>query len=470
MESILTTKNSGDQEKKIIQVQLNAPQMKVQMISAKETYLLWGRGTGKTTGAISPRMAHVAEAMPGHLSCILGLNYKHLETNVIPKLKLGLQKCGYVDGVDYVTGTPPKSWPKCLYPIDKWERAMTWRNGTTFQEISVAQPGSANAFDFQSLFCDEFKFFDQKKVEGEIYPTLRGFKDKFEHLPEYLSKFLATDKYADYIKIKWILDKRKLVDDKKVEVIYQLQLHKIELEQYLQTATQQESRKINAVLKQIDARLGLLRQTLVFVSESSAYDNIENLGDAWWEEQKKKGEYEFKVAVKNEDPTQSSDGYYPALKTKHEYIEVYPGCDYDKRLSFIIAMDYQHSVAPLCAVQISKLPWNDMPTLNFINEFHSLFPKGIEDTIDAFCNYYQYHENKTVSYVFDNTAIGKRAAARRLKDIVIERFMHNGWSVIEVYTGQMQDHYERFESIKKRMAEEHPSEYFPIRFNNKRIY
>jgi cell fate (sporulation/competence/biofilm development) regulator YlbF (YheA/YmcA/DUF963 family) len=439
--------------------------MEVQLVGANKCFLLWGRGTGKTTGALAPRIAHVADAMPGHMSCLLGLSYTHLDTNVIPKILLGLQENGYKKDKHFVTGRPPKSFKKCLYPIKNWDRTITWYNGTSFQQISINEKGSANAFDFQSLFCDEAKFFKQKDIEGEVLPTLRGFKEEFSHLPEYLSQWYATDKYADFIQVKWLLDKRKLVDHRKVQAVIQLQLWKDELAQQFANATSAERIKIKRALKHIQARLNFLRKDLVFVSEASAEDNRKNLGEKWWAEQNAKPKYELDVAVKNMDPSRSENGFYPGLRDDlHTYQEKWPNWDYDRFCPFIIAMDYQASIAPLCACQLRPLEPSKPVTLNFIKEFYALHPKGLEDAVDAFCKNYESHSNKFLYYVYDNTAIGSRPSAKKVKDIVLERLQLKGWAVQEIYTGQQLEHFDRYQKIKARM-EEKSKDNFAMRFN-----
>ncbi len=459
-------KNPADPEARIVTLEMTEPQMLAQVVQANYTLLLWGRGTGKSTRGGAPYVRRVADAMPGHLGCWLGLNYTHLETNVMPKLLLGLHELGWKEGKDYVFGRPPKSWPSCLYPIKNWDRTLTYRNGSSFQQISISEKGSANAFDFQSLLCDEGKFFRQKQVEGEVLPTLRGFDELFGHLPEYLSQFWMTDKYADYITIKWLLDKRKRVDQKKINTVIQLQITRDQLQVAAETATRAEQRKIAGAIKQIDTRLMLLRKDLVYVSEASAESNRKNLGEKWWQEQRNKGKYEFSVATRNLDPTRSTNGFYPGLDEQHKYFEPFQGYGYDRSQPFIIAMDYQASIAPMDVCQLCPLPGATATTLNFIKEFYSKHPEGLEETVEKFCNYYASHPSRLVYYVYDNTAIGRRASAKKVKDIVVDALVAKGWAVNEVYTGQPLEHNDRYQKIKKRMEEkEETKDYYPFRFN-----
>jgi len=459
------TLTSQKEENRVITRELNKPQMMVNLVQANETWLLWGRGTGKTVGGLAPWMARVAESMPGHLSGIFGKTFEHLDNNIMPKLLLGLQEAGYVRDQHYVVGTkPPKDWRPCLYPIKKWDRTLTWYTGTTFQQVSLYEKGSANAFDFQSGVFDEAKFMDQLQLEDEVFPTFRGFEHIFGDSPDYLAKIFATDKYADYLDIKWILDKRKQVDPRRVELVVQLRLALSRIDEELINQQLVVSQKEAFLQKrsQILTRLKTLCKDMVYVSEASALDNMRNLGEKWFLDKKRTmGKYEFDVAILNKDPRKAANGFYPALDEHHLYQDA-AGLDYNPGMPMMIAMDYQHSISPMCVVQPQL--WDSKPSINFINEFYALHPQGLEDVVDAFCAHYLHHKHKLIYYIYDHTAIGERSSAKPLKQIVVDRFRAKGWAVYEVYLGQAPAHFTKYEKIKAWM-EEKDSKARTIRFN-----
>ena len=384
----------------------------------------------------------------------------------MPKLLLGLQQAGYTKDVHYVLGVkPPKNWPTCLYPIKKWDRTLTWHTGTVFQQVSLFEKGSANAFDFQSGIFDEAKYMDQQQLEDEVFPTFRGFDHIFGHKPEYLAKIFATDKLEDYVKIKWILDKRKTVDPKRVDTVLKLQMYLNQLEARLSDCGVREGIIIRRDIRAITQRLNILRRDMVYVSEAKAVENISNLGKKWFVDKKRTmSEYEFNVAIDNQDPSKAAQGFYPGLSQHNLYEDNLSG-DYNPNKHFFISMDYQHSVSPMSVVQIDTLHGESKPSVNFINEFYSLHPKGLEDTIDAFCNYYQHHINKVVYYIYDHTAIGERTSARPLKEIVVSEYRKRGWAVVECYTGNAPLHFMKYEKIKMWMEEKQATQLRNIRFN-----
>jgi hypothetical protein len=270
-------------------LELNQPQAEVNLVRANSRWLLWGRGTGKTVGGIAPFMVEVMDAMPGHLGGIFGKSFEHIETNIIPKILLGLTELGYTQDIDYVVGRkPPEEFDKCLYPIKKYDKTIVWKNGTTFQEVGLHQKGTANAFDFQSGIFDEVKYQDPQQLEDEVYPTFRGFANLWGHLPQYLAKIYCTDKMGDFLQVKWIRDKRKDMDSKKVATIFTIEKKLIELNSVLDDANSFQRNLINKRITALHHRANQLRKGLVHVSEASALDNIENLGIEWLADKKKR--------------------------------------------------------------------------------------------------------------------------------------------------------------------------------------
>lgn len=444
--SISSSRNSASG--RVVEMALNLPQSEVHMVQAHTTFLFWGRGTGKTVGGISPWMVRIAESMPGHLSGIFGKSHVHLDTNIMPKILLGFTSLGYQQDKDFIVGKrPPKEWPKCLYPIKEYDRTITWRNGTTWQQVSMHEKGSANAFDFQSGVYDECKFFNKQQLEDEVFPTFRGFENLFGHLPEYLSKIFASDKLADYLEIEWLLAKRQEVDNTRVEKILKAQRIIMQLQQQSEKCSITKQTAIASTIKKLEFQCQQWRKRLVYVSEASAVDNIENLGVAWLADKKANmSSYEFNVAILNKDPEQSKEGFYPGLGD-HSYFSASTLKVYDHRMPLIIALDYQHSIAPLLVAQLTD-------KLYIQKEFSALYPLGISNVVQQFANFYQFHAEKKIYYVYDQTAVGKRPEAEPLYMIVKKELSKHKWNIVDVYMGDTPDHFEKYIKINGHLQQE----------------
>jgi hypothetical protein len=192
-----------------VQVNLHNSQALIQIINANVTYCAWQRAGGKTGGGIGPRVQRLSEIMPRSQCLLFSDTYDRPETRIVPNIISFLtDKMGLVEDVDFVKyKRPPENWQKPLIPLDKFDRVISFASGFCLCLVSLHVEGSANAFNAQAAIGDEVKFCDESEINTEVLPALRGAKEHFEHLPEYLSVWMFTDKFGP--KIKWYLKKRE---------------------------------------------------------------------------------------------------------------------------------------------------------------------------------------------------------------------------------------------------------------------
>lgn len=451
-----------------VEFALNEPQALARMVRANVTVLLWGRGTGKTVGGIAPWVVDVAEELPGAMIAVPGMTHEHLSKNIIPKITLGLGLLNFKIGRDYVVGTkPPDHWPKCVYGTKlKWDKTMVWKSGTVFHQLSLREKGDANAFDFQGMLCDEAKYLDPNQLEDEVIPTLRGFAEKYEHSHLYQARLYASDKLYDYLKIKWLLDFRNQVNHETVQEVLDNELLISNLIQAKPEANSAQVLAISRAISKLTLKSNTLRKNLTYVSEASAIDNIDNLGLNWLLHKKKSlTPYRFNVSIKNEDPIHSETKFYHALDENHFYPQQYPNFDYDPNKPFIIALDYQHSVAPIMCAQVNDKV-NNRLQLNYINEFDTVYPHGIPEALKMLADYYIPLGLKKVFYIYDQTAKGKRAGADPLYKIVIRTLKRLGIITREIYMGDTPDHIDKYIQINESLSE---NKWITIGFNSQTI-
>lgn len=447
---------------------LNEPQALARMVRANTTVLLWGRGTGKTVGGIAPWMVDVAGELPGALVAVPGISHEFLTKNIIPKICIGLHMLGFKQDVDYVVGKkPPEHWPKSVYGTKlKWEKTLVWKTGTVFHQLSMREKGDANAFDFQAMLCDEAKYLDPNQLEDEVIPTLRGWAEKFEQSPMYQARLYATDKLYDYLQIQWLFNFRKKVNHTHVKDILDNEVLISQLHQSLPDANAGQTLQINRTIQKLTNQSNQLRKNLVYVSEASAIDNIDNLGAKWLLHKKESmSKYKFDVAITNEDPVHSETKFYNALSDYNFYPQLYPNFDFDISKPLIIALDYQHSVAPIMVAQVNNKV-NNRAQLNYINEFDTVYPHGIPEALKMLADYYKPLGVKRVYYVYDQTAKGKRAGADTLYKIVIKTLKKLGIHTKEIYMGDTPDHFDKYVQINEAIAE---NKWLPIGLNASRI-
>lgn len=456
-------------ERLVYPVRVPQQHLDVNAIDANDTTILGSRGSFKSSIGIALYIIRRIIEMPRSTGAGVGLSFEHLMDNTLPPVKAFLASRGFVENLHYtIMKPPPAHWPKPYAGVldPAYKHAWTWYNGATIQLISLRRKASANGVSAQWGFFDECKFMDPKELEDEIFPIFRPVEesaDLFSHLGSYMGKFFATDKNADPAAIKWLINKRKLVDHRKAALVKSLQMH---VEETMQAyAGKKIPTDIQKEIEKDKARLHQLRSKLVYVAEINADDVRPILGDKWYFDKKRNStEHEWKVIYLNQDPDRPGETFYPNWK---EEVHVYESDrDIDTNKPLIIAADYQHTVAPIPIAQLGKLPGAEKVTLNFVDEVYTLHPKGLGDAIDLFCEKNKYHQNKSVFYVHDHTAKGKRVDADDYVTIVVDRLKHHGWNVVEVYIGQAPGHYQKYQDSMEYM-ENKEGKYIDIRVNKK---
>lgn len=473
-------------EQPIKELMLPAPHYLTRLVRANETYILAGRGTFKTSRGIALYVIDMVYEMPRSTGVCVGLSFEHIGDNTMPPLLQAFSEFGFNHGEHYVFGKkPPKDWPKPYLGVlnEKYDHVICFHNGTIIYLVSLAKKASANGISAQWGFFDEVKFMSETELKDEIFPIFRGneeTKKRFQHLSGYLSKLFATDKKADPVKINWLLDKRKLQDHRKVLAIIPIQLKvndwRIEMDDEKTTKTRKQ--ELAVLISENENRLRKLRSKLVYVTELSAYDVVYAHGEKWLKDKKRNStKYEFNVIYENKDPDKPGDSFYPAFdQALHTYENEF---DVDPGKPFLITPDYQHSVSPIIIEQISKLPGHEKLSKNTVDEVYTLAnPQedpyangngrqgGLTDAVQLFCDRYRNHIRKTVYYIYDHTAVGKRVDAASYKDTVVKTLKKNGWHVIEVYTGQAPEHFIKYTDAQDWMQSKRTD--YPLLINRAR--
>lgn len=393
-------------------IQLNRPQIKVHLVNANNTYVLWGRATGKTNGAVGPRTVHLFNQMPGGQIGLIVPTYEMAFRTILPNI-IGFwqNQMQLVEGEDFVFGTkPPDDWAKPIIPIKEFKYVVSFNSGSVMPIISLAVEGAGNGFSLQAVMGDEAKFFNEKKLK-EILRARRGCYTQFGHLPEFQSQWYFTDKYGG--DIQWMLKKRELMKPAAINAVIKMQLHVNKLS--LQPGN-------DALINHYNKLLTAARKNMVFVSEASAYENADILGEKFFKDQKEDStDLEFKIAIGNEDPDKVENCFYHQLGEQHYYSK---HNDVDVNQPLIIAADYQWRISPIVQAQYNILPGADKVTLNFNYSCYVLHPELLEDAVDKWAFHNRYHINKLVYYVFDKTATEKSSTSKQPYKVVTQRLQY----------------------------------------------
>jgi hypothetical protein len=456
--------NTSTSKSRIIDIIIGKPHMLVKIVRASNTFFVASRGAHKTTRVGSLYLHDCVTAMPGTFGCLVGPTFAHLEQNTLNPLFNALKEFGYNEGEHYVARQkPPAHFDKPLVEIitKNYDHLYSFYNGTTLVQISMERSGSANGLTLQFGLFDETKLYNELELADSVYKAFRGtsiVNNLYGKNSLFLSKMHLTDKLTTPDKINWILEKEKLNDWDKINVVIQLALLLDKAQKDYIAAGVNRKKNLSISIALLEDRLNKLRRDMVLYVEANHTDVIKVLGkedgNIWFNNQKRDSKpYHFDVSILNKNPTKPDDGFYPDFSIGTHVIG-YEAYDTSKEL--IIAADYQHSVSPICVCQLNELPADASRitnskkriSLNYIDAIYTLAPKGLKEAVELFCKRYENHSYKRIKYVIDATATGKRNNADRFYEIVVNVLKHNKWHVEVIHTGKQPGHYQKWTDTK----------------------
>lgn len=439
------------------------------LVRAWETYGVMSRGTGKSSGIISPWLISQIKDMPRSQGGILGATFQQLLVRTLPPVISNWEKMGYVRDVHFIIGKEPttkwkKMWnwsPPHTMPLDS-KYAVYWFNGAVQLLISQDRVGSSNGLSLSYLCGDEAKLLNKERMDDEVMPTLRGDRSHFGHLSCYRGKMFTTDMPTNP-KGKWILEKESLMDKQQIELIMQAQLKVNLLRKDLIGKTPTVQQRAMAEINQFERALLKLRKGSVYYAEADVFENLDVLGKEYVEDMRKSlSPTKFRTSILNERLNKIEGGFYGLLdESKHgtdwfnyNYID---GQEYklDKLTKELdcrqdagmiqnqpLDVSFDYGAAINCMVigqEVGK-------EYRVFNALYVLHPQLIRDLVDKFCTYYKYYKTKEVNFYYDHTAVAQSGVTdMNYLTEVLAAFNKRGWHVNQYYCGQAPRHETKYE-------------------------
>lgn len=468
-------------------VYFNTPQRLTQLIGANTTVIVAGRRTGKTDSIASPFVLRNMQRMPGSTGGIVVPTFKHGLTNTLPGLFAAWKRWGFINGIHYVVGRrPPKSFAKPIIEPSDYEHVISFYNGSCAIIISQDRPGSSNSLTLSWILVDEAKFIDYERLKDETLPANGGIKSHFGHHSCNHSMMILSD-MPQTQKGSWFLHYEDKMDKKLISTI--------EGTVYEIWRTKERIRALNAkgvavppylksYLRRLDTNLNKMRSVAVYYKEYSSIENLQLLGENYIKQMKRDlTPKTFQTSILCQRIGIAKDGFYSSMKESHKYNasnfefldkqfkrlslnvdsvsaenpindKLYTinsslsDSDVNTHAPICIGMDYNANINWIVAGQPNGR------RLNIIKSFYVKFERKIPALIEDFCRYYANHQNKTVVYYYDTTALGANYAVndQDFHWVVCHEFERHGWQVEDVYLGNPMRHDEKYLLINQGFA------------------
>ena len=452
-------------------VYFNTPQRLTQLIGANTTVIVAGRRTGKTDSIASPFVLRNMQRMPGSTGGIVVPTFKHGLTNTLPGLFAAWKRWGFINGIHYVVGRrPPKSFAKPIIEPSDYEHVISFYNGSCAIIISQDRPGSSNSLTLSWILVDEAKFVDYERLKDETLPANGGIKSHFGHHSCNHSMMILSD-MPQTQKGSWFLHYEDKMDKELIATI--------EGTVYEIWRTKERIRALNAkgvavppylksYLRRLDTNLNKMRSVAVYYKEYSSIENLQLLGENYIKQMKRDlTPKTFQTSILCQRIGIAKDGFYSSMKESHKYnasdfayldslgydfnpnlLDCRADADVNPHAPICIGMDYNANINWIVAGQPNGR------RLNIIKSFYVKFERKIPALIEEFCRYYANHQNKTVVYYYDTTALGANYAVNEqdFHWVVCHEFERHGWQVEDVYLGNPMRHAEKYLLINQGFA------------------
>lgn len=464
-------------------VYFNRPQRLTQLIGANTTVIVAGRRTGKTDSIAAPFVLRNMQRMPGSTGGIVVPTFKHGLTNTLPGLLAAWKRWGFINGIHYVVGRkPPKSFAKPITEPHDYEHVISFYNGSIAIIISQDRPGSSNSLTLSWLLVDEAKFIDYDKLKDETLPANGGIKSHFGHHSFNHSIMILSD-MPQTKRGSWFLHYREKMDTDLIAAIeatvYELWRIKSRI-RALRNSQNPVPDYLKNHLRRLDRSLNQMRSVAVYYKEYSSIENLQLLGENYIKQMKRDlTPLTFQTSILCQRIGIAKDGFYSSMKERHKYnasdfesldaafkslcddkvmdgdnpithnlITCKADADVNTYAPLCIGMDYNANINWLVVGQPSG------KRLNIVKSFYVKFERKLPELVADFCAYYATHQNKTVVFYYDSTALGGNYAVndQDFRWVIMHEFERHGWRVEDVYLGNPMRHDEKYLLINQGFA------------------
>nr|WP_321520604.1 hypothetical protein [uncultured Macellibacteroides sp.] len=241
-----------------------------------------GRGSGKTTHMMGPRMDRVQNDMPGSVLVLGASTFKSIFDNILPGLMEYFME-NYERGIYFEAGKkPPAHFKQCATYIDDWKQTFSFCDGSVLQFVSCDRPESMLGKNAAHLFADELIRIPEQKFTERIIPALRADRSKFGHSPYFMgiTGFSSTPNFET--DEDWWTKYESNMDIDLIhciqEMSYELDLRLVELALAEKAYNEKEIKKLRQFVERWTTRIRELRTGETFYLRASSFSNIKILG------------------------------------------------------------------------------------------------------------------------------------------------------------------------------------------------
>jgi len=159
-----------------------------------------GRGSGKTTEILSPRLMRVSYSMPRSTLALAGPSYAFVVDTIVSGILTYLNK-HYDRGVYFEYGKEPPKWFKRPYTeVTDWRHTISFPWGTVVRFVGIDRPNTSGVGqNFAHVFIDELLRISETNFTERLLPAQRGDRHLFGGSPYFagITGFSSTPNFEN---------------------------------------------------------------------------------------------------------------------------------------------------------------------------------------------------------------------------------------------------------------------------------
>lgn len=439
-------------------VYFNPGQMESLFLGANSETFVASRRFGKSDGIIAPRMLRNAQWMPRSAGAIYAATFQQALSRTIPAAIAALARWGYKNEVHFFIGRKaPKASGFELPFIEpqSWDHVIHWYNGRIQHILSQDVKFSANSLTLDDLMIDEGRSINQDKLFNDAVPAVSGMIGHYKNIPWHKGITIVSD-MPQGKQGEWILNRKNLMDLDLIRTIKATITEIVRLKSGTNITKEKELRHHRSMLM-------YLRRYAHFYKEFDSIDNLELLGEAYIRKMKRElTPLIFQTSIMNKRITKLVGGFYANLSEKIHYYDSFDNAwinnqrndhgsidlsqingnhyfqdaDINRNDVLSVAFDYNANINWIVTGQQEE---NQMKTLSSMFVKHD---RKLREVVNDWCDYYRFHQVKTVVYYYDETALQGAYASdsETFADMVQDEFHKRGWICKAMYIGKPMKH------------------------------
>jgi hypothetical protein len=384
-----------------------------------------GRGSGKTTNILSPRVDRVQNDMPGSCLALGASTYKSIFDNILAGL-IGYLQDNYQRGTYFEVGKqPPAHFTHCATFIDDWRHTISFHTGTVIQFISCDRPESMLGKNIAHLFIDEMLRVPKEKFTERIIPALRADRARFGHSHYFMgiTGFSSTPNFET--DEDWFLDYEKDMDSDLMTCIMQMahdiDRRLVDLEIARREFRHDDVKKLSRFVERWNARLADFRRGETAYLRASSLSNIKILGIDYIINQVKsiKDEDQLNTSILAVRKHRVKDMFFGKFGKQHLFDDSYR-YDLIDRLSAGDTIEDSslhlkhcnpnlpliagYDPGPFTSIVLAQRPHTRPPELRVIKDFHVIHPEQHEELAASINRFFAHHHRKEIFLHYDPRA------------------------------------------------------------------